>query len=145
MQAMKWEHADLVRVSKQSSSVVSQWLGKGSKTKIIKTIGKLEAAIYIERESGYSALWVAKNIGPKKPAKALVPVAQTTMQPSGGYLTRERVLEELGALLKSAPPEFLPAIANNLSGWALAGGADQWLLALTPLLAAEPTKRPKQA
>lgn len=63
MTAMKWGHADLVRVSKQSSSAVSQWLGKGSKT--IHSIGKLEAAIYIEQASGFAALWVAKGIGPK--------------------------------------------------------------------------------
>lgn len=63
MGAMNWEHADVMRVSGQSSSVVSQWLGKGSK--IIKTIGKMEAAEAIERESGYSALWVAKGLGPK--------------------------------------------------------------------------------
>jgi transcriptional regulator with XRE-family HTH domain len=64
MQAMNWSHADLMRVTGQSSSVVSQWLGKGSKP--IKSIGKIEAAEAIERESGFSALWVARNIGPKR-------------------------------------------------------------------------------
>lgn len=64
MDAMKWTHADLVRVSGQSSSVVSQWLGKSSK--IIKTIGKLEAAEAIEQASGFCALWIAKGIGPQR-------------------------------------------------------------------------------
>lgn len=64
MQAMGWAHADLMRVTGQSSSVVSQWLGKGSKP--IKSIGKIEAAEAIERESGFSALWVARGIGPKR-------------------------------------------------------------------------------
>lgn len=63
MALKNWTHADLMRVTGQSSSVVSQWLGKGSK--IIKTIGKFEAAEAIEKESGFSALWVAKGIGPK--------------------------------------------------------------------------------
>ena len=63
MQAMGWLHADVMRISGQTSSVVSQWRGKGSKD--IKTIGKLEAAIYLERASGYSCLWIAKGMGPK--------------------------------------------------------------------------------
>jgi len=66
MAEKNWEHADLMRVSGQSSSVVSQWLGKGSKE--IKTIGKHEAAEAIARESGFSALWIAKGLGPEKPA-----------------------------------------------------------------------------
>lgn len=63
MAATGWAHADLMRVTGQSSSVVSQWLGKGSK--IIQSIGKMEAAEAIERAAGFSALWVAKGIGPK--------------------------------------------------------------------------------
>ncbi len=63
MASKSWTHADLVRASGQSSSVVSQWLGKGSKT--IHTIGKIEAAEALERESGFSALWLAKGILPK--------------------------------------------------------------------------------
>lgn len=70
MTSKGWQHADLVRVSGQSSSVVSQWLGKGSKE--IKTIGKLEAAEAIAAASGFAPLWIAKGIGPKlsEPAKA---------------------------------------------------------------------------
>lgn len=64
MRELSWEHADLVRISGQSSSVVSQWLGKGSK--VIKTIGKHEAAQALAHASGYSALWIAKGIGPEK-------------------------------------------------------------------------------
>lgn len=62
-----WTHADVVRVSGESSSVVSQWLGKGSKE--IKSIGKLEAALRLESESGFSALWIAKGTGAKLAAK----------------------------------------------------------------------------
>lgn len=42
MREMGWEQADLRRVSGQSSSTVSQWLGNSSK--LIKSIGKMEAA-----------------------------------------------------------------------------------------------------
>lgn len=64
MLAMGWGHSDLVRVSGESSSVVSQWLGKSSKT--IKSIGSIRAALNIERASGYSALWVSRGEGPKR-------------------------------------------------------------------------------
>jgi transcriptional regulator with XRE-family HTH domain len=64
MKEMGWERDDLVRISGQSSSVVSQWLGKGAK--IIKTIGKMEAAEKLADASGYSALWIAKGMGEKK-------------------------------------------------------------------------------
>lgn len=64
MAEMHWDRADLLRVSKQSSSVVSQWLGKGNKT--IHKIGKLEAAIYLERATGFNALWIAEGRLPKR-------------------------------------------------------------------------------
>ena len=67
MAAMGWEHADVMRVSGQSSSVVSQWLGKSSK--IIKTIGKIEAAQRLSDASGYGATWIAKGIPPKHVGK----------------------------------------------------------------------------
>lgn len=57
-----WEQKDLVRISGQSSSVVSQWLGKGSKE--IKSIGKMEAAAALEKASGFAALWIARGILP---------------------------------------------------------------------------------
>ena len=61
-----WEHGDLVRVSGVSSSVVSQWLGKGSKP--IHSIGRMEAAERIEQASGYCSLWIAKGKGPERVA-----------------------------------------------------------------------------
>lgn len=64
MQAMKWTQQDVMRISGQSSSVVSQWRGKG--TKLIKTIGKIAAAEALSRASGYSALWIATGAGPKR-------------------------------------------------------------------------------
>ena len=63
MQAMEWDYPDLLRESGESHSVVSQWLGRGSKT--IHSIGKTQAAERLEAASGYAALWLAKGIGPK--------------------------------------------------------------------------------
>lgn len=67
MAATGWTERDLIRVSGQSRSAVGQWLGKSKKE--IKTIGRLEAVQAIERESGFSALWVAKGVEPKMAAQ----------------------------------------------------------------------------
>jgi hypothetical protein len=61
---MNWEYADLVAASGESRSVVSQWLGRGSKT--IHSIGKMEAAERLEAATGFLALWIAKGIGPER-------------------------------------------------------------------------------
>ncbi|NDY89762.1 hypothetical protein [Ideonella livida] len=63
MAAKKWTRSDLLRITGQSQSLVSQWLGKGSKE--INEMHKLGAAVALARESGYSALWIAIGEGPK--------------------------------------------------------------------------------
>lgn len=63
MVATGWDVPKIASIACVSQSAVWQWLGKGSK--IIKTIGSLEAALLLERESGFSALWLAKGKGPK--------------------------------------------------------------------------------
>ena len=139
MKAKNWEHADLMRVSGQSSSVVSQWLGKGSKD--IKEIGKLEAAIYLERASGYSALWIAKGLGPKH-AHTTPTVAR---EPGARYDTPAQTLAQLGRLLAAVPPSHREAVAANMAGWARDGGADHWQVALAGLLSGVDSKRVAQA
>lgn len=134
MHYMRWERADLVRVSGQSSSVVSQWLGKGSK--IIHTIGKVDAAFRIQQASGFHAVWVAEGIGPKF---AVPPTAQE--QPAGGpYLTRVDVLRRLGTLLGEVSPELRLAVADILSAWAREGGAEDRTSAILALLDASAGK-----
>lgn len=119
MQHMRWNHADLVRVSGQSSSVVSQWLGKGSKE--IKTIGKLEAALYIERASGYSALWISKGIGPKIAHRSGPVVAN---EPPPAWRSPRSTLDDLQQLLQTLHPDSREVVADLLAGWARNGGAD---------------------
>lgn len=63
MLATGWEIGEVARVAGVSSSAVSQWLGKGSK--IIKSIGSIEAAERLEHASGFRALWIAKGLVPK--------------------------------------------------------------------------------
>lgn len=124
MRTMDWEHADVVRVSKQSSSVVSQWLGKSKKE--IKTIGKLEAAIYLERATDYSALWLAKGMGPKRVARAAAPSAGALIasEPAGPAYGAAQVLDQLAALLKDVPPAMLESLGDIIGPWAAAGGTD---------------------
>jgi hypothetical protein len=63
MKVRGWAHADLVRITGQSSSVISQWLGRGSKE--IKSIGSIPAVLRLSEASGYSAEWLAVGTGPK--------------------------------------------------------------------------------
>jgi transcriptional regulator with XRE-family HTH domain len=103
MTAMSWSRQDLIRVTGQSSSVVSQWLGGGSKP--IHSIGRIEAALAIERESGFLAAWVAKGIGPKR--KAAAPHWQTA-EPGAPYaatpVPADVVVERLAQLLDQLDP-----------------------------------------
>lgn len=140
MQHMNWERADLVRVSRQSSSVVSQWLGRGSKE--IKTIGKLEAAIYLERASGFSSLWIAKGMGPRF-AQGQHPRSIEVNEPTPDY-SDSATLERLGQLLARVPVERRQAVADALSGWAREGGADHWRSMLLAAIA-PPGKPPARA
>lgn len=66
MKEMGWDRADLQRVAGVTSSAVSQWLGKGSK--LIHTIGQMEAAERLAQATGYRALWIAKGVGPERPS-----------------------------------------------------------------------------
>lgn len=131
-----WDHAQLMRVTGQSSSAVSQWLGKGSKE--IKSIGSLEAALRLADATGYHALWLAEGKGPPKPyaAPALPDPAAPTRaaEPGRGYLPASRTLDDLRALLSSTAAPMRPAVAELLSAWALSGGAENLTSALCALI-----------
>lgn len=55
---------EIAAEAKVTSSAVSQWFGKGSK--LVKSIRDIRAAIYLERKTGFSALWLAQGEGPQK-------------------------------------------------------------------------------
>lgn len=113
MREMSWGHADLVRVSKQSSSVVSQWLGNGSKT--IHSIGKIEAAMNIAEATGYSAKWIAKGIGPKR--EELAPeAAPRAHEPPASYGASPSLPPEAAALLRDMQDAMKsPRLAKKLT------------------------------
>lgn len=115
MDAMKWAHGDLVRVAGVSSSVVSQWLGKGSKE--IKSIGATVAAERIEVASGFAALWVAKGLGPKmaQPQPPNVPglaPAGPAVVAASSSAVEERLSPDVRNRINSLAPERLWALEN---------------------------------
>jgi transcriptional regulator with XRE-family HTH domain len=78
MAAKGWTRQQLQQAAGVSSSVISQWLGKG--TKEIKSIGDTAAAERLAQATGYALLWIAKGQGPKKPiAAARAPAHPTTV------------------------------------------------------------------
>jgi hypothetical protein len=125
-----WQHADLVRISGESSSVVSQWLGKTDKP--TKSIGRVRTALRLGEASGYCAEWIADGTGPKKPPPRLVR-PQLASEPAAAY-TFSDCLQDLAAALEALPAAHREAAATNLAGLARDGGAEHWMRALRPLL-----------
>lgn len=134
MQSKGWEHADVVRISGQSSSVVSQWLG-GTK-KEIKRIARVSAAVRLAEASGYSAEWIAEGIGPKHRTGGTPPagLANHAAEAGPGYGVLQ-LLDDLERVLQQVPAEQRDAVAINLAGWVRDGGAAHWKPALLALLA----------
>lgn len=62
-----WNDTQMAKAAGVSRSAVAQWAGKGSK--LIHAITDVEVALNLERETGYSALWIAKGVGPKHAAQ----------------------------------------------------------------------------
>lgn len=68
MNSQGWDTPQQVaNVAGVSRSAAAQWLGQGSK--IINSIGNIEAAEKLARHTGYNAYWIAKGEGPKMAAK----------------------------------------------------------------------------
>jgi transcriptional regulator with XRE-family HTH domain len=107
MGAKGWSRRDLQLAAGVSSSVVSQWLGKG--TKEIKSIGDTAAAERLAQATGYALLWIAKGQGPKKapaaprapaPATTTVLTAQEPAPPGPRFADRMQVSPSDWALLQ---------------------------------------------
>lgn len=64
MAAKGWDNPQQVaEVAGVTRSAAAQWLGQGSK--IIHSIGDMQAAENLEQATGFKALWIAKGTGPK--------------------------------------------------------------------------------
>lgn len=140
MLANQWEHEDVVRISGQSSSVVSQWLGKGSKE--IKRIARVSAAVSLAEASGYSATWIAEGTGPRRLAPSVVNLHLN--EPKASYGPAD-LLDQLEQTLQQLPHDKREAVALLLAGWAREGGAAHYKAAVKPLLSSEVTPRKQSA
>jgi hypothetical protein len=120
-----WTVTQIAATAKVSPSAVSQWLGKGTKT--IHAIGNIEAAINLERESGYSALWLAKGKGPKKVPGRVgpSPTLESALQLIGQAIAhapdneaRQGAVAMLVQYIGNPPAnvDLLPLILRRLSG-----------------------------
>lgn len=122
MDTMKWDAEKVAAVAGVTSSAVYQWLGSGKKT--IHTIGKLEAAIKLERASGFSAMWLAKGQGPKM-ASAVGERPATVRDMLQFHLDFLAQLSPLDQTLAQTAfrhflehPEDVEAVVNTLEGLA---------------------------
>lgn len=132
MAATGWEHSDVVRISGQSSSVVSQWLGKGSKQ--IHKIQRVSAAWRLAVASGFSAEWIAEGTGPRRAPSSQASVNVHINEPQATYGSGD-LFDQLEQLLARVPAGQREALAVNLAGWAREGGAGPWKSALRALAA----------
>jgi hypothetical protein len=124
-----------MRLSGQSSSVVSQWMGKGSKE--IKSIRQIEAAFALGEASGYHPVWIAVGTGPKAWPTQLH--AQTELrEPSASYQTTPELLNRLCAVLGRIPPNLRNSVADLLAGIARDGADGGRVAALVSLLDLQP-------
>lgn len=136
MQACGWTRADLVHISKQSSSAVSQWMGKGSRP--VKKIHKMEAAENIARASGFNALWIATGMGAMRPATSPMRAVGTDGQWPFKRITSEQIsslndaalnrLETMIEAVINGGPDVspMPPSASEWRGYAMqiAGSVD---------------------
>ena len=137
MSTEQWDYGALVTASGQSKSVVSQWLGRGSK--VINSIGKMQAAERLEAASRFNALWIAKGEGPK--LKLPTPT-EMTASPAADRLSLDAALDVLGTALTHTDPTIREALAASLAGWAREGGKKHWRGMVSQLLTeTEPAKR----
>lgn len=136
MEEMRWTRAQLVEASGESSSVVSQWLGKGSK--IIKTMGSLRAALRLQERTGYNALWIATGEPPEKPQNPSLQVEERPASYAGRW-TDQQTLNHVEALCSRIHPELRPAFAELLQRSVLNGFTDQRTSAMLALVSASTT------
>ena len=136
MAAKGWAYPDLVRHSGESRSVVSQWLGRSSK--LIRTIGKMQAAERLEEASGYAALWIAKGAGQKMaPLKSTTPKLSLHAETLGALADR---------ITDAAEKRCFQSIATHYAQLAIKGELSSTIAAgRKALIAPEPTLEPLPA
>lgn len=92
MAATGWTVTEIASISGVTSAAVSQWVGNG-KGKQSKSIGDMEAAMRLEKSSGFRGLWLAKGKGPK--------LAEVSAESAAGDLGRDDLSHALQVLTKA--------------------------------------------
>lgn len=121
MTELQWDEKKVASVAGVTTSAVYQWLGHGGKT--IHSIGKIEAAIYLERASGFSALWLAKGQGPRMAGRASAPDLEGLLRAAAEW--PESLRRSTSEMLRSylidpdANADLLPVLIRRLSGESL--------------------------
>lgn len=122
MKVTGWSVPEVARRAQVTPSAVSQWLGKaGRPTKSIL----LRPAIYLERDSGFSALWLSSGEGPKfarqpGPSTGIASIFPGISQEKWEALgerqkgvVEERLRQAIDEQFKPAAAPALPDLGNN--------------------------------
>lgn len=131
MAELGWSRADLIRVTGESQSTISQWLGKGGRP--IKEIGRVRSAVLLANASGFDPIWLAHGEGEAK-AKPPAPAAFVGAQEPAaiyGPASDDSTLEQLADLIARIPAANRRAAAAELAEWVKSGeGSPATILAL---------------
>lgn len=79
MTATGWTVGEIARIAGVTSAAVSQWVGNGA-GKQSKSIGNAEAALRLEKASGFSWIWLAQGKGQKLAATDTVRVEDVAQE-----------------------------------------------------------------
>lgn len=145
MTATGWSVGQIASIADVTSSAVSQWVGNG-KGKQSKSIGNIAAAMKLEKESGFSALWLAQGKGPKLADKAAS--AEPAEEPQTTGPQTDEIALALAVLAKALAltDEITRAQVTPLLSMLANDPAKAGLIAqrIADLLGPEPTRTPKQ-
>lgn len=95
MTATGWKVGDIARIAGVTSAAVSQWVGNG-KGKQSKSIGNVDAALRLQKASGFSWLWLAQGKGEK-----LASASENEPQEESDEIDAERLASAIELLTKA--------------------------------------------
>jgi hypothetical protein len=110
--AKRWTVGEIARIAGVTSAAVSQWVGNGA-GKQSKSIGNAEAALRLEKASGFSWIWLAQGKGPK-----LAATAETKVPDVAEEIQLGNALEVLTKALQKADKNTRIALEPLLSSMA---------------------------
>jgi len=111
MTATGWTVGEIARIAGVTSAAVSQWVGNGA-GKQSKSIGNIDAAMKLEKASGFSGLWLAKGKGAKLAAESKnTPTEETRPAPDAF----EAALEVIAKALSELDEEARSLVGHSLS------------------------------